>query len=105
MSDFTPYLVSVEDMMRARDERVRDATHGRRCTTQQCEVGARRAEEAPDQQEECKHTEYPDNQSLRVLGFEGRGESGQVERIKEGQRGTDQPEKSIGQVFLTQGSA
>ena len=68
-------------------------------------VGARRAEEAPDQQEECKHTEYPDNQSLRVLGFEGRGESGQVERIKEGQRGTDQPEKSIGQVFLTQGSA
>lgn len=84
---------------------MRDATHGRRCTTQQCEVGARRAKEAPGQQEEREHTEYPDNQSLRVLGFEGRGESSQVERIKEGQRGADQPEKSIGQVFLTQGSA
>lgn len=87
------------------DERVRDAADGRRGTAQECEVGARRAEEAPDQQEERKDAEYPDNQSFRVLGFEGWGESGQVERIKDGQRGTDQPEKSIGQVFLAQGSA
>ena len=83
---------------------MRDATHGRRCTTQQCEVGARRAEEAPDQQEERKGAKYPQDQSLRVLGVEGRGEFGQVEHIKDGQRGAHQPEKGVGQVFLTQGS-
>ena len=67
-------------------------------------MGARRAEEAPDQQEERKDAKYPQDQSLRVLGVEGWGESGQVEHIKDGQRGTNQPEKGIGQVFLTQGS-
>ena len=67
------------------------------------EVGTCRAEKAPRQEEQGEHAKYPQDESLRTLRLNGGCESGQVQAIKDGQWGADQPEKCVGQVCLPRG--